>query len=550
MSHSFKLTLIVVSVLVGLSFLPRAGVGKKPLKKVNILSELFSNDYLYDGDADAYFDTAFLARLLDAVPVDTVDVAEAAPLDQTWALGSSKPVESAVTDISQIDTSKVISIEDFGNDGRAMAAFYRALDERGRNGLVRIAVLGDSFIEGDIITADLREQLQDLYGGGGAGFVPFGSAVAKYRPTVTQTFDKWKIYDITNKKNNPEELSGKFFISGTLAIPQEGAVTKITGSTYRKHIKSVSTARLLFINEKNAVIDVTVNDTLKQQFRPSPRSSVQQIALNGDIASLEIKITDPDGFIGYGVMLEDNTGLQVDNYSVRGNSGLSLFDADASIIRQINAITGYDLIILEYGLNVLSADVLEYGSFGAGLTGVIRYIQRCFPNASILVMGVGDRSTMRDGEPVTMPSVSGMIRAQRKAAEDTGVAFWDTFRGMGGENSMVQFVEWNWAAKDYTHIGFPGGRYIARELVKAIMKDKLQSGPSVRSLEPVADSIVVETVPAAVADTVAVQAPDSLTLDAAPQAPPDSAATSAPAQAVSGATVFSPVPNNQNDAER
>ncbi len=48
---------------------------------------------------------------------------------------------------------------------RGMASFYEALDRTSsshpdHDGLVRIAVFGDSFIEADIFTADLREMLR------------------------------------------------------------------------------------------------------------------------------------------------------------------------------------------------------------------------------------------------------------------------------------------------------------------------------------------------------------------------------------------------------
>ncbi|MFQ8804906.1 MAG: hypothetical protein ACLR8Y_07075 [Alistipes indistinctus] len=59
-------------------------------------------------------------------------------------------------------------IELFSPD--AMMRFNRALTRGAAGRPVRIAVLGDSFIEGDIITADLREQLQNLCGGRGVGF--------------------------------------------------------------------------------------------------------------------------------------------------------------------------------------------------------------------------------------------------------------------------------------------------------------------------------------------------------------------------------------------
>lgn len=62
----------------------------------------------------------------------------------------------------------LVEIEDFGTpDSSRLRAFYDTLLCARRP--VRIAVLGDSFIEGDILTADLRERLQQAYGGGGAG---------------------------------------------------------------------------------------------------------------------------------------------------------------------------------------------------------------------------------------------------------------------------------------------------------------------------------------------------------------------------------------------
>lgn len=497
LGSSFTLTLLVVLILVGVSFLPYFGVGKQFLKKVNILSDLFPRDELPEELPDLYFDTTFLG--LDSAMLAKVDVPQdSVPThqSQTWEIGSTRikdSIKSGVPDARNVDTSGVVAIEDYGIDEKALSAFYRALDRKGGDGVIRIAVLGDSFIEGDIITADIREHLQDMYGGHGVGFIPFASAVAKYRATVKHTFDKWDAYSVVNKKKVPEGLLDKFYVSGVLCIPREGAVTKIKGVNFRKHIKEVSVARLLFINEGNSSLDIVVNDSLSQRFTPDSGPYIQQIVVTGDIASIDISVVNPEGFIGYGVMMEDDSGVVVDNYSIRGNSGLSLFDTEAAINRQINEITPYDLVILQYGLNVMSADQLTYESYGKRFVGIINYIKGCFPGSSILVMGVGDRSSLREGEFVTMPSVRGMIHAQRSAAKAAGVAFWDTFTGMGGENSMVRFVNKNWAAKDYTHIGYPGGRYIAKELIKAIMKGKQQydAGFVFHELDTAAGQIIV-----------------------------------------------------------
>lgn len=87
-------------------------------------------------------------------------------------------------------------IEDYGDSTRrGMASFYEALDRTSsshpdHDGLVRIAVFGDSFIEADIFTADLREMLQKRFGGCGVGFVTITSMTSGYRPTVRHTFGR------------------------------------------------------------------------------------------------------------------------------------------------------------------------------------------------------------------------------------------------------------------------------------------------------------------------------------------------------------------------
>ena len=63
-------------------------------------------------------------------------------------------------------------------------------------------------------------------------------------------------------------------------------------------------------------------------------------------------------------------------------------------------------------------------------------------------------------------------RAQRESALEAGVAFWDVYEAMGGEDGMVNYVKRNWAAKDYTHLSFQGGRELANALYDAIILEK------------------------------------------------------------------------------
>ena len=101
-----------------------------------------------------------------------------------------------------VDTCRtgMTCIEDYSDSTlRGMTPFYRALDEVSSKGrLVRIAVFGDSFIEADIFTADLREMLQKRFGGCGVGFVTITSMTNGYRPTVRHTFEGWSSHAVTD----------------------------------------------------------------------------------------------------------------------------------------------------------------------------------------------------------------------------------------------------------------------------------------------------------------------------------------------------------------
>lgn len=57
---------------------------------------------------------------------------------------------------------------------------------------------------------------------------------------------------------------------------------------------------------------------------------------------------------------------------------------------------------------------------------------------------------------------------QRAAADSCKVVFWNTSRVMKDLGGMPTFVSNGWAAKDYTHINYAGGKRIANALTEAI----------------------------------------------------------------------------------
>ena len=91
--------------------------------------------------------------------------------------------------------SQGVRLEDFSLGHVGLKRFYAALkNAQERRGQVRIAFMGDSFIEGDIMVADFRNAMQQKFGGRGVGFVPIASSVSQYRPTVEHHFGGWNTF--------------------------------------------------------------------------------------------------------------------------------------------------------------------------------------------------------------------------------------------------------------------------------------------------------------------------------------------------------------------
>lgn len=469
--YSFYITALVVVILLGISFVPPFSMGGINFKRANIISEIYQfDDKIADREIEiSDDDKAFIEELDDEF--DTFDEPKDEPQkEESWNLGESSVAEYRIPKEEWQEGDPAIRIEDYSDEeGRGIADFCALLGSATENRLVRLGFLGDSYIEGDIITADIRQQLQERYGGGGVGFMPFDSPLSANKPTVKHTFGGWKNYNLIYKRNAPEELQDKFYISGNVLVPADNAWAEYETTNFRRNLANVSMARLIFTNKEASTITMVVNDTIERQFTP-PASELPQIIniSGGRLKNIRVEVENGEGFYGYGVVMEGSKGVALDNYSIRGNSGLALFGTNSSVNRKIDQALDYDLIVLQYGLNIMEAEVTGYAGYGKQLRRLINYMKSCFPKAAIVVLGVGDRCMQQDGEFVTMPAVPGMIAAQRAAARDCGVAFWSIYDVMAHYGGMIGFVEKGWAAKDYTHLSYGGGRRIAQEFVKAL----------------------------------------------------------------------------------
>ena len=94
---------------------------------------------------------------------------------------------------------------------------------------------------------------------------------------------------------------------------------------------------------------------------------------------------------GIGVWLDGNNGISVDCMSSRGFSGVTLSRVSSSLSQSMRRYIDYDLIVIEYGINAMSEAQTDYSAYSKLMIKSIGHIKECYPNADIIIMGVGDR---------------------------------------------------------------------------------------------------------------------------------------------------------------
>lgn len=488
--QSFFLTLMVISGLMALFYLPRICWGDVELRRVNILADIQRRD---EG-----------GHILAEIVADSIDGYVREKIDSTAIVVQPLAYTDSVPE-------GMVAIEDFADvEGvhREMDYFYAALDEAHERP-VRIAYFGDSYIEGDIITMDLRARLQQKYGGHGVGFVEIACVSSDFRRSVITKREKWTAFHANEKgkgfRQDAQGLAGSYFIPGDSATfeirgtkkyypglldsAEVATVFFTLGETLNIHCslngqesqllfsQSVSQEPEIYGDLAEAIDSdsIAAYDTIVRPILPEqddvPKVLAQ--AVEGRIGRFGMVVEGGDDSKFYGVAFDASCGVSLDNFSLRGSGGQHIGKIPLEMLREFSRVRPYDLIVLHFGLNVANENQKNYASYASRMKKVIKHLKTAFPHTSILVVSVADRNSKGpDGQMHTMEGVRELLSYERKMASDSKVAFWNLYQAMGGDGSIAKMVEKEQANLDYTHINFAGGRHLADLLFEVLMQGK------------------------------------------------------------------------------
>lgn len=457
--NPFIIIAAAVAVLFGLSFCPWGKWTGGTVKDFNLLGDLFPSEAPVAADHAAEIIDPDLEKEMQQAQKDDKPEIEAQPVVEVEdTLVATVHREAAPAREARNADGEVV-IEDYTSDG-GLAKVRAALNSAGSRP-VRVAVVGDSYIEGDIFAQDIRRLLQQQYGGRGVGYMPAHSEVSGFRRSVIHSSSGWTQHDSRKTKANPYfPLSGEYFTG------DKGATITYKADKTEPTRGAWNLSRLLFIAPNGGSITLAI-DGETREFPVEASDSVQSIELAGETKTLKVT-NGASGLVLLGTWLGDATGVQVDCMSVRGDSGIGHRNLGIDLAGGMRRSVDYDLIILEYGINALSSAQTDYSYYGKLMGKVIERVRQCYPGAEILLMGIGDRGQKINGEVHSLPTAPAMVSAQRDAARRAGVLFWDTREAMGGEDAIVSWRADKYVNADYIHLNAKGGAELASRLVKSL----------------------------------------------------------------------------------
>ncbi len=448
-----------------------------------LLAALFPRKGITVGDATLRFPSIYKILTKEEKPT----------LEDILRLEASQKREAALNNLqdsidfltSQTDSSALRFWFPKG-DNRFFDDLFAEMEQAEPKGrTLRILHYGDSQIEMDRISQQLRSYMQETFGGGGPGMQPAWQNIPSL--SVSQhTSGAWRRQSsfagadsIAHHANgNYGPMAQCMHLSGSGYIQFRASKQ----SSADDRVRHFSQIKVIF-NNRPGPLSATLSSNEERPATDSNRTSAiatnrtQEDTTAGvhafswllDTAVGHLHLALNGNADVYAVLVDNGPGVAVDNIPLRGCSGQQFTKINKDQLAAAYSQMDIGLIILQFGGNSVpylkGEKSISY--YAESMGKQIDYLHNAAPQAKILFIGPSDMSTTIDGTRQTYPSLPMVIEALRDSATAHGAAYWSIYDAMGGKNSMVTWVDNGLAVSDYIHFSTKGVRLMGQRLANA-----------------------------------------------------------------------------------
>ena len=390
--------------------------------------------------AEVFGSEAAADSIVEPIETDTVAVPDTLAVPDTVVQEAPKPVAVPKVVVDSTTDSRIF-----------LEHFYTSLAYAGTR-KVRVLHYGDSQIEEDRMTQQIREGLQKRYGGSGVGLMPLAQTI----PTNTVRQELRMNGQVVRPQNGPS----RYLVYGPKKTQRKDKLYGVMGQVAIMADSLVGGSEDIIAMCKPQV--PSAHYTIWRVFADSTityRTYGDTVHLTGRGAV-------------YALSQETDTGVIVDNIPMRGCSGIIFTKIDSTQLADFYRNENVALIILQFGGNAIPSNEKPetIRGFIKGYRDQIRYIRECAPEASILFIGPSDMIRMRDGVWQTYPMVPYMDKLLRQMALEENIAYFSLYQWMGGAGSMLRWKEIGLAGADGIHFYRSGAKKAGNAVVEWLLE--------------------------------------------------------------------------------
>lgn len=410
------------------------------------------------------------------------------------------PVKDSAYVRSHIQYNRTYSFIQYGinypewKDSIALGTFFRALGNSDRR-KAKVLHIGDSHVQADFFTGEIRDKMQEVLGRGGRGLVfPYASAGTHgTRDYRTYSYGLWKY--AKNIHSTPEFTLG---LTGATIYTED--VTAGFRFQFREGFIQDKDLILKIYCDKNersfdAQIIFPEGDTLTVNCSTQDGLPYAKILLPHaprDFTVRLIKNTEESVYFQcYGLSIENvgSQGILYHSVGING-AGYTALLRQGLMPAQLKEINP-DLVVIDLGANDFYPKIIDQPVFEENLRNIVRIIRGVCPGVSIMVTCSQDIYCRRKN----VAECKRFAAIAREIAFEMDCAFYDYYRISGGQYAMNKWYQNQLAKPDRVHLTASGyavkGELYANAFLNAYL---LWLGGS-KNLFLVSDSIIKNITP-------------------------------------------------------
>jgi lysophospholipase L1-like esterase len=327
----------------------------------------------------------------------------------------------------------------FADDSNSLDPFFASLWklEQGKDGgVVTILHYGDSPTTADLITGDVRAQLQSRFGDAGRGYTLIAKPWAWYGHRGVEISDHgWKIRTGVGLMRE-----GIYGLGGAAFDGQAGAWSK-----FRLTESQQTAVDIEYLAKPGAgrfVVEADDEQILDQPTDADVQAA-NSISVNLPAGTKYVSIRPTSGTVTlFGADFHrGQTGVLYDSLGLNG--------ATTSVVARVLQPTLWkqeltharpQLVVINYGSNESSFGTFVHKQYAGELRLAIQRVRLAAPDAAILVMSPMDRGERAGLDEIqTMSTIPEIVTIQRQVAGEMHCAFFDTYDAMGGDGTMSRW---------------------------------------------------------------------------------------------------------------